>query len=118
MATPITPLVTLESEESVMSSRKLYLNKSILDIIHDLFKHLNWPCGGILEGNVPVRNDLNIDPTLLIKEDDGEFVYCLPHDYFLLNARYNPYDLVFVNPKKAQACDTYYTVSATYVSMV
>ncbi|XP_044147930.1 LOW QUALITY PROTEIN: dynein axonemal heavy chain 14 [Bufo gargarizans] len=54
----------------------------------------------------------------LMKEDTGEFVYCLPRCQGQPTARYDPYDLQVVPAYTAVQCDVYWTVSASYVSKV
>ncbi|XP_066451266.1 dynein axonemal heavy chain 14 isoform X2 [Eleutherodactylus coqui] len=54
----------------------------------------------------------------VIKEDTGEFVYCLPKCQGNPTARYDPYDLQVVPAGSAVQCDIYWTVSASHVSKV
>ena len=109
----------LSSKNDSSNASSVYQSMSILDIIYTLCKRLNWPCEQILQGDCPLDDDNSIDTMFARHIDDGEFVYCIPRDYFSLNGeRYNPYDLVYVDAQKAQQCDTFYTVSATYVTKV
>ncbi|XP_057306685.1 uncharacterized protein LOC130644915 [Hydractinia symbiolongicarpus] len=104
--------------KSKFTGNNLYQNHSVLEVIHALFKRLNWPCDGILSGGIPADFAKCIDTMITKREDDGEFVYFVARDYFCNTARYNPYDLIFITPKEAQKCDLYYTVSASYVSKI
>ncbi|XP_071996145.1 dynein axonemal heavy chain 14 isoform X2 [Engystomops pustulosus] len=54
----------------------------------------------------------------LMKEDTGEFVYCLPRGQGDPSARYDPYDLQVVPASSAVRSDVYWTVSASHVSKV
>ena len=94
-----------------------YNNLSILEIIHKLYERLNWPNNGILLGKCPQDVDNRIDTDLNRREDDGEFVYCVPNET-CTGSYVNPYDLVVISAKKVKKHSVYYTVSATYVSKV
>lgn len=54
----------------------------------------------------------------MAKEDDGEFFYCLPKNEDKLKAQYNPYDLQVVSANVALSKQMYFTISASYVTMV
>lgn len=53
-----------------------------------------------------------------MKEDDGEFLYCLPRQRKNPRARYDPFDLQVVSPNEAQKSDQYYTISASFITRV
>ena len=52
-------------------------------MIHTLYGRLNWERDGILEGRPPVEEEEKTKTYSIStrKEDDGEFVYCLPRCY-------------------------------------
>jgi hypothetical protein len=52
------------------------------------------------------------------KDDDGDFVYCLPKDRKNTKVIYTPYELEIVNKQQVENEDVYFTCSATYVTMV
>lgn len=54
----------------------------------------------------------------MAKEDDGKFFYCLPKNEDNLKAQYNPYDLHVVSANVALSKQMYFTISASYVTMV
>ena len=92
-------------------------NDEVLWVIHDLRKRLGWPYRGIERGEQPVRKQ-TIDTTIKEHPDDGQFQYCVERGYKHPKARYNPYDLMITTANVIKNCKTYYTVSATYVTMV
>ncbi|XP_078399007.1 dynein axonemal heavy chain 6-like, partial [Cetorhinus maximus] len=51
-----------------------------------------------------------------LKEDMGDFLYCLARTRDDPRARYNPYDLQIVSASKAKSYQEYWTISASYVS--
>ncbi|XP_069582586.1 dynein axonemal heavy chain 14 [Ranitomeya imitator] len=53
-----------------------------------------------------------------VREDAGEFMYCLPRCQDQPSARYDPYDLHIVPARSAVQRDVYWTVSASYVCKV
>ncbi|KAL4237693.1 Dynein heavy chain 14 [Mactra antiquata] len=53
-----------------------------------------------------------------IKQDDGDFVYCLPRNRNDRRGRYEPYDLQVVSPNESRAEKVYWTVSASFVTRV
>ena len=59
-----------------------------------------------------------IDTTEKELNDDGEFRYCIDRDHRKPKSRYIPYDLVITNPDIIKKSDRYFTVTATYVTMV
>lgn len=89
----------------------------ILWIVYKLRKRLRWPCDGIQFGKKPVKKK-TIDTMEKELEDDGEFCYCINQDHNLPKARYNPYDIVSTEADIIKTSERYYTVSATYVTMV
>lgn len=52
------------------------------------------------------------------KEDDGEFIYCLPRSRKNPKIVYAPYDLEKVEAKEIEKLDIYFTCSASNVTMV
>ncbi|XP_070181014.1 dynein axonemal heavy chain 6-like [Littorina saxatilis] len=60
---------------------------------------------------------LNEKEALKAKDDDGQFLYCLPRNQSNPRARYNPYDLQVVSPNTARGRPIYWTVSASYITM-
>ena len=90
----------------------------ILKIIHNLFERLGWPNNGILDGRIPKANPNSIDTQNVVKEDDGEFVYCLLRNPDFLSPLYDPYDLILTTAHDILKVDEYFTISATYVSRV
>ncbi|XP_064622088.1 dynein axonemal heavy chain 6-like isoform X2 [Lineus longissimus] len=50
------------------------------------------------------------------KEDNGQFVYCLPRNRLQSTAKYDPYDLQVVSPNEARMCQVYWTVSASSIT--
>lgn len=54
---------------------------------------------------------------LKAKDDDGQFLYCLPRNSSNLRARYDPYDLQVVSANTAHKYSLYWTISATSVTM-
>ncbi|KAH9496161.1 Dynein heavy chain 6, axonemal [Bulinus truncatus] len=61
--------------------------------------------------------DQGMHPTHNVKEDSGEFFYCLPRNHNNLRARYDPYDLEVVSANYARSQKMYFTISASYVTM-
>ena len=53
-----------------------------------------------------------------MREDDGEFLYCLPRQRKNPRARYDPFDLQVVSANEAQKSDQYYTISASFITRV
>ncbi|OWF46435.1 Dynein heavy chain 6, axonemal [Mizuhopecten yessoensis] len=51
------------------------------------------------------------------KEDDGEFLYCLPKWRKNRRARYDPYDLQVVSANTARSHKVYYTVTASFITL-
>ena len=105
--------------ESVSAQSRCRKNDSseILWLVYDLRKRLGWPYKGIELGEKPVAKK-TIDTTVDELADDGQFRYCLERGHDQPTARYNPYDLVVVAASAIKTCRKYYTVSATYVTMV
>lgn len=89
----------------------------VLWVIHDLRKRLGWPYRGIERGEQPVRKK-TIDTKIKEHPDDGQFKYCVERGYKHPKARYNPYDLIVTTASVIKDCKKYYTVSATYVTVV
>lgn len=54
----------------------------------------------------------------LVKNDDGQFLYCLPRNRDNPRGRYEPYDLQVVSANTARAQSLYWTVSASYITLV
>ena len=109
-----------EKADGWTNDRQYYSSCTILEIIYALRKRLNWPCEGILEGECPKLDDDEdgkVDKKPIL-EDDGDFVYCLPRNFGNAAVRYEPYDLCFLDSKKARTLDVYFTVSASFVSKV
>ena len=52
------------------------------------------------------------------KDDDGEFVYCLPFNRKNYKKIYTPYELEIVSKEEVEHEDIYFTASATHVTMV
>ncbi len=80
-------------------------------------QRLQWPCEGIQHGKSPVQIK-TIDTLKQERTDDGKFVYCLDRSVGRLEARYNPYDLVVATPTEIKSTARYFTVTATYVTVV
>ncbi|XP_052105827.1 dynein axonemal heavy chain 6-like isoform X2 [Mytilus californianus] len=59
---------------------------------------------------------LNPQSQKTIKEDDGEFLYCLPKNRKNKRARYMPYDLQIVSANEARSQPIYWTISASYIT--
>lgn len=53
-----------------------------------------------------------------MKQDDGDFVYCLPRNRTDKRGRYDPYDLQVVSPNESRSEKVYWTVSASFVTRV
>ena len=53
-----------------------------------------------------------------MKQDDGEFVYCLPRERKNKRARYDPFDLQVVSPNESRSAKIYWTISASFVTRV
>ena len=102
---------------SVLSGSKKSDSSEVLWLIYDLRKRLGWPYKGIELGEKPVAKK-TIDTTVDELADDGQFKYCLERGHDQPTARYNPYDLVVATADVIKTCKKYYTVSATYVTMV
>lgn len=98
-----------------------FINKNtspILKTIHDLFERLGWSNDGILDGKLPKSNPNSIDTQKKTKNDDGEFIYCLPRNPDFISPLYDPYDLIQASANDVLKVEEYYTISATYVCRV
>ncbi|XP_075719503.1 dynein axonemal heavy chain 14 isoform X3 [Rhinoderma darwinii] len=94
-------------------------DNSVMSHIHKARAGLGWKTPGLqLERDISKANKYKrlLKENTLIKEDTGEFIYCLPRSEGLPTARYDPYDLQVVPASTAVQCDVYWTVSASYVS--
>ena len=89
----------------------------VLRVIYELRKRLGWSYKGIEVGEQPVA-EKTVDTTVKEYADDGQFKYCIERGYNQPKARYNPYDLIVTTADVVKKCETYYTVSASYVTMV
>ncbi len=58
------------------------------------------------------------DPLAKLLEDNGEFAYCLPYHRHDIRNVYSPYELEIVDYSELRDFDTYYTCSATNISLV
>ena len=96
-----------------------FLGLSVTDVIRKLRHRLNMSTDldAIADGFDPDEDVNNIN-RLYIKEDDGKFLYCLPKNRGVRGARYNPYDLICVTSKEAQAATQYFTITASAVTQV
>ncbi|XP_069117336.1 dynein axonemal heavy chain 6-like isoform X3 [Argopecten irradians] len=65
--------------------------------------------------NIPEEEAENIVGSKY-KEDDGDFVYCLPKWRKNRRARYDPYDLQVVSANTARSHKVYYTVTASFIT--
>ena len=92
-------------------------SNDVLWVIYNLRKRLGWSHEGIESGEQPVAKE-TIDTTVKEYADDGKFRYCIERGYNEPKARYNPYDLVVTTVDVVKNCRTYWTVSATYITMV
>lgn len=89
----------------------------ILWEIYELRKRLGWPYKGIELGNDPVDMK-TVDTTVKVYPDDGQFRYCIERGESDPRSRYNPYDLIVTTEDIIKSYSKYYTVTATYVTMV
>lgn len=98
-------------------------NDNIMDNVIKLRERLGWKteiprhamgCKDAMEKlkNLPD----NEKERAKMKEDDGEFLYCLPRQRKNPRARYDPFDLQVVSPNEAQKSDQYYTISASFIT--
>eukprot|EP00105_Crassostrea_gigas_P038198 XP_019922346.1 PREDICTED: dynein heavy chain 6, axonemal [Crassostrea gigas] len=98
-------------------------NDNIMDNIIKLRERLGWKteiprhamgCKDAMEKlkNLPD----NEKERAKMKEDDGEFLYCLHRQRKNPRARYDPFDLQVVSPNEAQKSDQYYTISASFIT--
>ncbi len=92
-------------------------DEDIQEIIYKLRKRLEWPCEGIQYGKMPTELK-TIDTMKQKQADDGKFVYCIDHSFDQQDKRYNPYDLKIVKANIIKSSKRYFTVSASYVTMV
>lgn len=53
-----------------------------------------------------------------MKQDNGDFVYCLPRNRKDPRSRYDPYDLQVVSPNDSRLEKVYWSVSASFVTRV
>jgi len=53
-----------------------------------------------------------------MKQDNGDFVYCLPRNRKDPRSRYDPYDLQVVSPNESRTEKVYWTISASFVTRV
>jgi hypothetical protein len=60
----------------------------------------------------------NLKEASKMKQDDGDFVYCLPRNRVNKRSRYDPYDLQVVSPNESRSEKVYWTVSASFVTRV
>ena len=108
----IPPSIGIPDEET-------YLGRDVMEVIMRLRSRRNMSTDleAIAEGLDPDWG-LNNLQNLYIKEEDGKFLYCLPKNRKERAARYNPYDLVCVSSKEAQACSQYFTVTSSAITQV
>ncbi|XP_068088957.1 dynein axonemal heavy chain 14 isoform X3 [Hyperolius riggenbachi] len=98
-------------------------NDSIMMHIHNLRAKLGWETQIQILQNVPTLSNTNkysrlIEDPSLVREDSGEFVYCVPRCGGDPSMRYDPYDLQVIPASTAVHCDLYWTVSASQVSKI
>ncbi|KAM5165262.1 dynein axonemal heavy chain 14 [Mantella aurantiaca] len=96
---------------------------SVLLHIHRLRSRLGWKTQtpGVHQMpklSKPDKYRRLIEERALVKEDNGEFVYCLPRYHGDPSVRYDPYDLQVVPASTAVQLGLYWTVSASRVSKI
>lgn len=114
-----TEAISILPEDDMNSEESIHVRNDhdVLWLIYELRKRLGWPYKGIELGEQPVAKR-TVDTTVKEYADDGQFQYCLERGHCQPKAQYNPYDLIVTSPDVVDKCDKYYTVSATYVTMV
>ncbi|KAM4694195.1 dynein axonemal heavy chain 14 [Discoglossus pictus] len=96
---------------------------NILTYILKVRDKLGWKTelpGSVLEtkSTMAEKYKAMIEEEAHVKDDRGEFVYCLPRCRNNPIARYDPYDLQIVSAATALQSDLYWTVSASHVAKV
>ena len=89
----------------------------VFAIVYKLRKRLGWLCEGIQFGKIAAQKK-TINTMQKEYPDDGKFVYFIDRNCDRLEARYNPYDLIVASNESIRTTSRYFTVSATYVTMV
>ncbi|KAK7488391.1 hypothetical protein BaRGS_00020365, partial [Batillaria attramentaria] len=99
-------------------------NDSVYDNLMEMRERLGWVTkiprhGPDCKKDMHKLSDIPLDEkeTLLAKEDDGQFLYCLPRNRGHPRARYDPYDLQVVSANTARKHSVYWTVTASYITM-
>ncbi|WAR20146.1 DYH6-like protein, partial [Mya arenaria] len=91
-------------------SRPVPENDDVMHHVHALRDRLGWKteiprhapgCKGNMEKLKDIPN--NEKEASKMKQDDGEFVYCLPRKRVDGRARYDPYDLQVVSPNESRS---------------
>ncbi|XP_053375328.1 uncharacterized protein LOC123528107 isoform X2 [Mercenaria mercenaria] len=100
-------------------------NDDVMYHIHKLREKLGWKteiprhAPGCKE-NMENLKDIpdNEKEASKMKQDAGDFVYCLPRNRVNRRSRYDPYDLQVVSPNESRSEKVYWTVSASFVTRV
>jgi len=98
-------------------------SKNAISFIIAKRKSLNWNTklpvyGAGVNEAIKLYEDRVDTEFIKTKDDDGEFVYCLPFDRKNTKKIYTPYELEIVKKEDIENEDVYFTSSATFVTMV